>query len=727
MTQQSQFFDTSSMVLGSCVVYMPERGRKQLSPMQVSVTGTMRGLIAAFTITQEFRHKEYFPADVSYIIPTNNKLCLYDTVFYVGDEVIKTQLEQKNVGAEMFFEAKADGRTVILGTSLADGVIEFRIANVSNTVTVRVEVKACVLCRVTGPDSLLVKLPMDVCTPDGSLQSLTSEFSGSFSFEFDYKSRKSVVCDVNLNVDGEIDTARAEIKSNWLPREALEIVMKHRNALDDECLWCGRLMSLSLCGRRFFGSIENDEFVFIIDNSKFLDNEKWGDKIKEAVELALPQLPARSFANVCTSSASRNGRVEDKCAPVGQKVDQRTSRVLSSLSADSGDSQLQDALEHFFKQPLVGKCRCRQIFVLTPGQVRDVTKLLDLCEDHSSRNRIWTLVVGDSPNHGFVEGMSDLTGGQCVYVASPGEMADSLITALDMSLSCSLCDVTIDVEGHEDIEMSRFPVRPIAVNSLNNYMLKSGSDFENEQGVLVRGYCGDEVVDIPVVCDLAPDKEGDVVSFRRLFGALFAHQRIQMLEHRIRAMKPSEEKSIFVQQVVALSKESGVLSDHTSFVGAAQARYKCHRSLLDDDEDESFLHPQNDLFGGFNMSGLGAILGMGPKMTGGYISNRETLVKVLNEQSRETGAWSYAAMVGIWKTAKQEVPNISITDQLTGLTKPQIESIKATLMAIAYLRNYHRSERDRYRIAERRGLAYLTSVSKSIDWESAIQALVSRF
>ena len=713
------------MVLGSCVVYTPETGRKQLSPIQVSVTGTMRGLIAAFTITQEFRHRESFPADVSYIIPTNNKLCLYETVFYVGDEVIKTQLEQKNVGAETFFEAKAAGRTVILGTSLADGIIEFRIANVANTVAVRVEVKACLWCSVTGPDSLLVKLPMDVCTPDGSLQSLTSQFSGSFSLAFDYKSRKSLVSDVKLNVDGDIDTVQAEIKSTRMPKTAFEIVMKHRDLIMDECLACGRLMALSLCGRQVLGSLENDEFVFIIDNSKFLNHKKWGNDIQEAVERALPQLPARSFANVCTSSASKQGRNKDKCVPVGREVEERASSVLATVQSPcSGDSQLYDALEHFFKQPLVGKCRCRQIFVLTPGQVRDVTKLLDLCEDHSSRNRIWTLVVGDNPNHGFVEGMSDLTGGQCVYVEKPDDLAAELVTALDTSLACSICDVTIDVDGHDNIEMSRFPIRPIAVKSLNNYLLKSGSAFENEQGVLVRGHCGNEVVDIPLTCELARDNAADVVSFHRLFGALFAHQRIQMLEHRIRAMKPSQEKSIFVQQAVALSKESGVLSDHTSFVGAAQARYKCRRSLLDNDDNERSCRPQNDLFDAFGMSGMGFALGMGPRMSGGVVSNRQvTLGKILAQQSRETGAWNYDGIVGIVTRFRRDVPNIPVSDQLSGLNKDQIQAIKATILAIAFLHMYYERHRKSYCIAERRSLAYLASVSKSVDWESAIQAL----
>lgn len=193
--------------------------------MRVSDVGTMQGLIAAFTITQEFRHSEPCPVDISYIIPTDNKLCLYETVFYVGRDVIKAELEHKKLGDRKFFEAKANGKTVLVGTSLGEGVIEFRIANVPNTVPVRAEVKACVWCNTTGPDLLLVKLPLDVCTPDGSLQSLTANFSGSFSFVFSYGTWQSSIADVKMNLKGSVDPRKAEISAQRTPDKSEIVVM----------------------------------------------------------------------------------------------------------------------------------------------------------------------------------------------------------------------------------------------------------------------------------------------------------------------------------------------------------------------------------------------------------------------------------------------------------------------------------------------------------------------
>ena len=262
------------------------------------------------------------------------------------------------------------------------------------------------------------------------------------------------------------------------------------------------------------------------------------------------------------------------CAPISKELVSKVKNMPELMNIDAPtDSSLHGALTRFFSQPLVGKCCSRQIFVLTPGQLRGVTQTLDLCQDNSSRHRIFTFALGNNPNHGLVEGMAELTGGHCVYVEERDRdnLTELLMRELRTSFMCSICDVTIDVDGRDDIELARYPNPPVAVNGSNNFMLRSGSKFENGQCVLVRGRCRGEIIDIPLTCAVIQDNPQDVFPFHRLFGALFAHQRIRMLEHRIRAMPQSKEKDAFVDQVIILSKESGVLSDHTSFIGASEA------------------------------------------------------------------------------------------------------------------------------------------------------------
>ena len=75
------------MVLGSVLICIPEKGKSRISPREVSIRGCLRGFIADVTVVQKFQQDEQESAEMSYIVPNNSKICIYDTTFYVGDEL----------------------------------------------------------------------------------------------------------------------------------------------------------------------------------------------------------------------------------------------------------------------------------------------------------------------------------------------------------------------------------------------------------------------------------------------------------------------------------------------------------------------------------------------------------------------------------------------------------------------------------------------------------------
>ena len=726
---------TQFLVLGSCVIYW--RGeRRRLSPVSVSITGTMRGLIAAFTITQEFRHDQSGPCDVGYIVPRNNDLCIYDTVFYVGDEVIQTQLEEKD-GQTTFFDVSASPPEC----EFAEGIREFRIANVDNTVPVRIEVKVCVWCRAAEPDCLVVKLPMYACSTDAPSAMFTKIVSSLtlLSFEFDFKSRKELVSDVKLNVNAEIDLQQASIKCHDKPETAtLEILMKHQCPIVNECIGCGKYMSVSMFGQESVGSPENDEFVFIIDERDFYD--EWASNIREAVCIGLSALPAGAFfeVRVCRRSYTwppRKPRPLDR-KDVIEDIDEWLSAFEQKHLCCRYDYQLIMNLGMVLDRPLLGKCRCRQCFVLTSGMFDydDLEAILETCNDNSSCNRIFAFALRDSPDHASLtcghdflknvkelqgrssEAMSDLTGGHCVYVENGDDLAELLMRELETSLACSICDVTIDVDGHDNIEMTGFSPMHIDVNGLSHYVLKSGSEFENEQLVHVRGHCGDQLVDIPLTCELVQDHEPDTDSFRRLLCALYSHQRIQMLERRIASMSSSDAaRETIVREVVMLSKESGVLSFYTSFVDAVQVNLTFD-DLMDFTATVYSLKKTKHVDRRV----------IGRRMTGDSVrTERRIGPRTILIQQNENGAWN-SEVIKLVAKLWDGVPSIPVIEQLGELEQDVLTSIKSTVLAIALLRRYFGAHPAIFHVAERRGLSYLTNVSKSTDWQSAIQQLVSK-
>ena len=83
------------MAFGSCVI-VEGAHTKRLTPQAAFIHGSLHGEVAIFVMRQEFRHNRRCPMDVDYIVANNLNLCMYDTTFYVGDHVIKPQVEEKS-------------------------------------------------------------------------------------------------------------------------------------------------------------------------------------------------------------------------------------------------------------------------------------------------------------------------------------------------------------------------------------------------------------------------------------------------------------------------------------------------------------------------------------------------------------------------------------------------------------------------------------------------------
>ena len=200
-----------------------------------------------------------------------------------------------------------------------------------------------------------------------------------------------------------------------------------------------------------------------------------------------------------------------------------------------------------------------------------------------------------------------------------------------------------------------------------------------------------------------------------------------MLEHRIRAMQQSEEKEAFVEQVVILSKESGVLSDHTSFIGASEARYQCNSSLRDSsDSDGERIVPENDVYDGFRDIGMGAVVHFYRQIFAGDGARPQRedvdIRDILKEQNQQTGAWS-TKICGIVSSCFDCCPPLQYIVKLEGLSRNQEQAVLSTIYAISLLRGYFGKLAPHFRTAERKGFAYLRSISSSTNWEQVIQDL----
>src|SRR5579871_5927972 len=60
--------------------------------------------------------------------------------------------------------------------------------------------------------------------------------------------------------------------------------------------------------------------------------------------------------------------------------------------------------------------RARQIFLLTDGEISNVTEVLDLCRSMASSTRIFSFGLGQSPSRSLVKGLAQSTNGRFIFI-----------------------------------------------------------------------------------------------------------------------------------------------------------------------------------------------------------------------------------------------------------------------------------------------------------------------
>jgi hypothetical protein len=74
-------------VLGA-ICLVSDSGRTKLPRQAVTMEGLQHGFVVSMKIIQRFKNPHANTVDLSYVIPSNCKICLYDTRFRIRDEVI---------------------------------------------------------------------------------------------------------------------------------------------------------------------------------------------------------------------------------------------------------------------------------------------------------------------------------------------------------------------------------------------------------------------------------------------------------------------------------------------------------------------------------------------------------------------------------------------------------------------------------------------------------------
>jgi hypothetical protein len=208
---RDNFAGKRRMTLGTCC-YNSDQGRKPMDPTAISIVGKQSGFIVSFTVTQTFKNNSDKQIEISYLVPNNSKICMYGTVFRIGTEVIRPTIQEKKAAERIYEEAKQQGRAAILAKNLPNGLVEFKIGNLSPGVECQVECLCAMTASSVDSKSMLVKFPLDCCTPSGSVGCIATKLKGSFLFSLT-NTRSDEIEKVECTTPGPGDPANTRTES----------------------------------------------------------------------------------------------------------------------------------------------------------------------------------------------------------------------------------------------------------------------------------------------------------------------------------------------------------------------------------------------------------------------------------------------------------------------------------------------------------------------------------
>lgn len=695
----------NKMLFGSC--FMTEENKiKEMKAKSIKIEGFQYSLVTNFEVTQAFEHSEPTPKEVKYVFPNDLKICIYETTFVVGDEIIKKQIQTKIEAEETYDDATKQGLTAIFGTNTGSGLTEFKLGNLPPNTECKVILKLAFTGQISSEKVFFIKFPLDVYTPSGSVHSL---YSKSSDFSFTVQGDREKIERISSSFEGfefNEETKLFSIKKseeNEITENSIVVTFEFSENIESSALLstlananydcCAVTISPNLPPKEVIYS----EFIFVVDCSGSMGGTSI-QRASECLEFFIKSLPPDSYFNFIRFGSFFE-KLFDESVEYNEANAEHAIDVAQKLSAEFGGTNIYSPLESIFNEEI--KHGQRQIFIITDGEVNNVEQVFELVSNNSNDNRCFTIGLGRFCDAGLVEGLARLSSGKSDFVNENDSISEKVIPQLKASFYPSFINIEVHVENNESFEVSPFPIRPVNSNGSEIvYLCTEKKQKSFEGGIVIEGKYGDDSIEIPIeniqtIENVAEDASG--CSGGRNIGKailpLFVFNMIRAFEMKENV---SEDEK---RRVIDMSLSSGVLCKYTGYVGMKS------QTLFDYSS------------------------GTARNSTGGRAPSIKAAqrcdVHVEKTSKYDLLALTrYQKITGYWD-------NLDVINAMLGLDVKQIEGIKisdhelekcciATILAVAALRVKSKAEKNSWFLIEQKAINWLNKKLPDVDINQVI-------
>lgn len=307
--------------------------------------------------------------------------------------------------------------------------------------------------------------------------------------------------------------------------------------------------------------IPGREIVFVVDASGSMSGEPMS-VAKDTMRRFIGGLGPDDAFSVIRFSESASG-LSEELVPVTTENVKRALEYVDALTGQGG-TQMTEGIRAALGLPRRSD-RLRYVVFLTDGYIGHEREVFDLIAEHIGDARLFSLGVGSSVNRYLLDGMARMGRGSAAYIDLT-EPSEPLVQRLyDKLRQPALVDLSVDVEdlGVKDLVPGVIPDLFVG----EPIVLFGRYDGRLQGTVTLRGRRGEKEIEVPVALRAARDEDVDGVR------SMWARHRIDELvldPSLVWASQP--RRDAVTQQIIELSLEQRVLTEHTAFVAVDRTR-----------------------------------------------------------------------------------------------------------------------------------------------------------
>ena len=254
-------------------------------------------------------------------------------------------------------------------------------------------------------------------------------------------------------------------------------------------------------------------FIFLIDQSGSMSGKPI-NIVKETLLFFLQSLPKNSYYQLIGFGS--NFKYISSEEPLEYTVEnvQKTIKKVKKLKADLGGTQLFEPLKDIFNNNNFDKLNlCKNLFILTDGEVWDREKSLELIKKNLDSFRIHSFGIGDDFDKAFIK-KSGKNGSYC-FIRDLDKIKSNVIQILNKTLRNYLFDCKINVKNIET-EYSYFTKQRIFYQDefLNFYFIIKNK-INNNINIGIEYYEKNELINKDFIFDknnIIHETNGDIIS-----------------------------------------------------------------------------------------------------------------------------------------------------------------------------------------------------------------------